>query len=186
MNSATGVHTPATLSITTSRRGSISLDSVDWADVEDTPVPSRQVSVVENQNATELQTRLAQISLDQTKSVLEKISIPECYASRYPEESAQMKANACLGVMQGLFTEEDYNNRVAMRFAQIVLPSGISKIVPEVENELKAMAFHGIMTGAFSVEEFNEKFAVMFFVKVNKIWCEAQVKNTVEETQKSP
>lgn len=126
----------------------------------------------ENTTATteldNLATKLATISKNQIQTSIEKISIPESYAKLYPSEHAQMRVIAVTGAMQGLFTEEEYNARVAAIYDSIILPKS-TLIGPEMISQWKAMAFHGIMRQTFTVDEFNAQFEALFVKNLRNI-----------------
>lgn len=172
----TGYHTPANYANSDVEKET-SLITNDWATEVDTemvaPVVTRQASTLDTAPTAEidnLQNKLMEISATQMISIMESINIPEAVSLYFPTESAKLKATACAGVMQGIYTESEYNTRIAAIYNTIVLPTGVNKFMPELHNQLMAQAFTGIMSGAFSVAEFNEKFAAMFFQKVQSIY----------------
>lgn len=173
---ASGYHTPAQASSDAEDKDTNSVAN-DWATEEDTevvaPVITRQTSTLDTAPTEEMdnfQNKLMEISTTQMLKVMNAIVIPDAVALFFPTETAQLKATACAGVMQGMYTEVEYNTRVAAVYNAIVLPTGVNKFMPELHNQLMAQAFTGIMSGNFTVDEFNEKFAAMFFEKVQRIY----------------
>lgn len=173
----TGCHTPlkvlsAVNSNEGSKRGSIALSQEIDPEMLGciAPAVTRQVSTIDSGKTAEmthLQDRLTEISTEQMKMIMNKLALPFPVMKHFPEAYAQLKVSACAGVMQELYTEEEYCERVTYIFNAIALPA---QLLPDIHERMQAEAFVAIMTGALTVNEFNERFAACFYYKIQGIY----------------